>query len=207
MKIIRSEYEDYPQYRYIAGIDEAGRGPLAGPVVTAAVILDKDKPIQGLNDSKKLSAKKREELFNLIHQVAFDIQIAVVSPSQIDRMNILQATMYGMAKSINQLSPVPYFCLIDGNKIPDNLSFKAEAIIKGDANYFAIAAASIIAKVTRDRLMVRLHKDYPQYNFASNKGYPTQDHLKAIREHGITPHHRKSFRPVTQLTFSFLNEK
>ena len=206
MKEIRSEYVDFPEYRYIAGVDEAGRGPLAGPVVAAAVILDQNKTIEGLNDSKKLSPKKREELFNIIHKEAINVQVAVISPSIIDRVNILQATMQGMTKAICQLSPVPYFCLIDGNRLPDNLDFKAEAIVKGDSNYFAIAVASIIAKVTRDRLMVRLHKDYPVYNFASNKGYPTKEHLNAIKKYGITPHHRKSFSPVTQLTFNFFDD-
>lgn len=204
---IKSEYIDYTEFKNIAGVDEAGRGPLAGPVVTAAVILDPEKPIEGLNDSKKLSAKKREELFNIIHHEAINIQVAIISPSQIDRMNILQATMFGMNKAICKLSPVPQLCLIDGNRIPSQLKLEAEAIVKGDAKYCAITAASIIAKVTRDRLMVRLHKDYPVYNFASNKGYPTPDHLAAIRKHGITPHHRKSFSPVTQLTFNFLDDQ
>lgn len=181
----------------IAGVDEAGRGPLAGPVIAAAVILDRNNYPQGLNDSKKITPKRREALFDALMRSAH-VGVGEASPMVIDRINILQATYRAMSLAVHQLSPAPHHCLIDGNRLPP-LDMEATAIIKGDMKSLSIAAASIIAKVTRDRIMTRLHQSYPQYDWAKNKGYGTQAHLNAIHKHGPTPHHRMSFAPLNTL--------
>ncbi len=180
----------------IAGVDEAGRGPLAGPVVCAAVILAESHQILGLNDSKKLSAKQREKLFDAIQEQALAFSIVFVGPNEIDTYNILQATLLGMTRAIKQLIIAPSLALIDGNKIPLNLPCQAKAIIKGDSKEHCIMAASILAKVSRDRYMQSLHTSFPQYGFAQHKGYPTAQHINAINEYGICPEHRHSYAPV-----------
>ena len=179
----------------IAGVDEAGRGPLAGPVVAAAVILDDLKPIKGLNDSKKLTARTRERLFDEIHAKALCFCIAQASVEEIDTLNILHATMLAMRRAVEGLRLRPHKVLIDGNRIPI-LKMAAEAIVKGDAKVKAISAASILAKVHRDRLCLLLHEQHPQYGFDGHKGYPTPVHLAALRTHGACPEHRRSFAPV-----------
>jgi ribonuclease HII len=199
----KNQQADFGEYHYIAGVDEAGRGPLAGPVVVAAVILDSTANLPGLNDSKKLSAKKREELFQLIIQQAVAYKIIEVSPEKIDQINILQATLWGMEEAVLNLELAPQICLIDGNRMPARISDISRTIIKGDSKYASIAAASILAKVQRDRIMLDFDAKYPQYNFAANKGYPTREHLAAIRAHGITPIHRRSYKPVQQYCFDF----
>lgn len=201
--LFKNQAHFYLEHKIFAGVDEAGRGPLAGPVVIAAVILDKTTRIEGIDDSKKLSEKKRERLFKEITAKASDFQIIIVSPEKIDEINILQATLWGMEEAVFNLNKKPSLCLIDGNRLPKRISDRSEAVIKGDGKYASIAAASILAKVTRDRIMVKLHQEFPEYNFASNKGYPTPEHLKAIRTHGITKHHRKSYKPVQQYIFDF----
>ena len=180
----------------IAGVDEAGRGPLAGPVVCCAVILPASFHLLGLNDSKKLSAKQREKLFNEIQKQAVAFSIVFVGPKEIDSYNILQATLLGMTRAIEQLSIAPSLALIDGNKIPMNLPCSARAIIKGDSKEQCIMAASILAKVSRDRYMDALHTSFPQFGFAQHKGYPTAQHIKAINAHGVCPEHRKSYATV-----------
>lgn len=187
----------YPSYQLIAGVDEVGRGPLVGDVVTAAVILDPAKPIDGLNDSKKLSEKKREYFFDLIQEKALAFAIGRCSPSEIDEFNILQATMKAMQRAVAGLSVNPEFVLIDGNRCPQ-LAMPSQAVIKGDSLVAEISAASILAKVTRDREMAELDLRYPQYGFAKHKGYPTAQHLTALQEHGPLAEHRKSFKPVKQ---------
>ena len=179
----------------IAGVDEAGRGPLAGPVVAAAVILDDLKPIKGLNDSKKLTARTRERLFDEIHAKALCFCIAQASVEEIDTLNILHATMLAMRRAVEGLRLRPHKVLVDGNRIPI-LKMAAEAIVKGDAKVKAISAASILAKVHRDRLCLLLHEQHPQYGFDGHKGYPTPVHLAALRTHGACPEHRRSFAPV-----------
>jgi len=201
--ITAREQVDFANYRKIAGVDEAGRGPLAGPVVVAAVILPNHHTIVGLDDSKKLSAKKRDRLYNEIIQQAESYKIEIVSREKIDELNILQATLWGMEEAVLNLPQKPDFCLIDGNQMPQRIATISQTVIKGDGKYQSIAAASILAKVTRDRIMIELHKKYPEYNFLSNKGYPTKEHLQAMRLHGITPHHRRSYKPVQQYTFDF----
>ena len=182
----------------VAGVDEAGRGPLAGPVVVAAVILNPEIEIEGLNDSKKISEKKREELFEIIRETAIDWNVQIIPAKKIDEINILQATFLGMEKAVENLEIKPEICLIDGNQIPEKLKHCAKAIIKGDSRFASIAAASILAKVTRDRIMKKLHEKFPVYNFKKNKGYPTREHLKAISKYGIISAHRKSYRPVRE---------
>ena len=179
----------------VAGVDEAGRGPLAGPVVAAAVILDDLKPIKGLADSKAISALKRERLFDEIRAKALCCCIAEATPAEIDELNILQATMLAMRRAVEGLRLKPAKVLIDGNRIPV-LKIPAEAIVKGDAKVKAISAASILAKVHRDRLCLELHAQHPQYGFDGHKGYPTPEHLAALREHGACPQHRRTFGPV-----------
>ncbi len=182
----------------IAGVDEAGRGPLAGPVVAAAVILDPAKPIEGLADSKRLSAKKREILFQQIQSDALAWAIAQASVEEIDDINILQASLLAMRRAVLQLSTAPQRVLVDGNKCPD-LPYPCEAIIRGDDSVAAISAASILAKVSRDRQMVELEKAFPGYGFAQHKGYPTKAHRRVLKQIGISCHHRKSFSPVKEL--------
>jgi ribonuclease HII len=179
----------------IAGVDEAGRGPLAGPVVAAAVILDELHPIKGLADSKKLGLRTRERLFDEIRAKALCCSIAQASVEEIDALNILQATLLAMRRAVDGLRLRPHKVLVDGNRLPA-LKMPAEAIVKGDARVKAIAAASILAKVQRDRLCEGLHEQHPQYGFGGHKGYPTPAHLAALREHGACPQHRRSFAPV-----------
>lgn len=183
------------QYSLIAGVDEVGRGPLVGDVVTAAVILDPVSPILGLTDSKKLSEKKREALFDVIIQHALCFSIGRASPKEIDEINILHATMLAMTRAVDGLKVLPDFVRADGNRCP-KWQYASEAIVKGDLLHAEISAASIIAKVTRDREMAILHEKYPQYGFAKHKGYPTKLHVEALQQHGPTPHHRFSFKPV-----------
>lgn len=179
----------------VAGIDEVGRGPLVGDVVAAAVILDSNKPIPGLTDSKKLSEKKREA-FNLqIRERALTFGIGVATPEEIDELNILHATMLAMQRAVAQLSPVPEFARIDGNRCPA-LPCPAEAIVKGDLTVPEISAASILAKVYRDHQMLELHQQYPEYGFDRHKGYPTKAHFEALARFGVLPQHRRSFAPV-----------
>jgi len=182
----------------IAGVDEAGRGPLAGPVVAAAVILDDLHPIKGLNDSKKLSPARRERLYDEIRAKALCCAIAEASVEEIDTLNILQATMLAMRRAVEGLRLKPAKVLVDGNRLPV-LKIAAEAIVKGDAKVKAISAASILAKVYRDRLCLALHEQHPQYGFDGHKGYPTPEHLAALREHGACPQHRRSFAPVREV--------
>jgi len=180
--------------RLVAGVDEAGRGPLAGPVVAAAVILNPDHVPDGLNDSKKLSEPARDALFAEILATA-DIGVGVADVARIDEMNILWATMWAMAQAIGDLEHKPDLALIDGNRCP-KLDCPADAIVKGDAKSVSIAAASIVAKVTRDRIMASLDLQLPEYGFARHKGYGTAFHLEMLKIHGPTPHHRSSFAPV-----------
>ena len=182
----------------VVGVDEAGRGPLAGPVVAAAVILDDLNPIVGLNDSKKLSERKREQLFLEIKAKALCFSIAQASVQEIDDINILQATMLAMQRAVAGLRLKPVKALIDGNRIP-KLDVMAEAIVQGDAHVNCIAAASILAKVTRDHYMCELHTQFPNYGFAGHKGYGTAAHLAALRSHGACEHHRRTFSPVLAL--------
>lgn len=181
----------------VAGVDEAGRGPLAGPVVAAAVILDERNPIRGLADSKKLSALRREKLFDEIRAKALCFSIAQASVEEIDRLNILQATLLAMRRAVEGLRLKPARVLVDGNRIPV-LDIVAEAIVKGDALIPAISAASILAKVHRDRWCAELHLQYPQYGFAGHKGYGTLEHMAALRAYGACPEHRQSFAPVRE---------
>lgn len=188
-----SNYErEYSYFDYICGIDEAGRGPLAGPVVAAAVILDKDKEILFLNDSKKLSEKKRNELFDEINDKAFAVGVGIVDEKEIDEINILQATYKAMRLAISNLNIKPQILLNDAVIIPE-VDIKQVDIIKGDAKSISIAAASIIAKVTRDRIMCGYHEIYPEYDFLKHKGYGTKKHIDAIKEYGICDIHRKTF--------------
>ena len=194
---MQSTFEFSETGTWVAGVDEVGRGPLAGPVVTAAVILDPENPISGLADSKVLSEKRREILFEEIQQKAIAWAIGRAEVEEIDEINILQATMLAMQRAVAGLSPQPEHVLVDGNRCPA-LPCSAEAIIKGDGRVPAISAASIIAKVTRDREMVLLDRQYPGYGLAGHKGYPTKAHVAALQELGVTPIHRRSFSPVRQ---------
>jgi ribonuclease HII len=182
----------------IAGVDEVGRGPLAGPVVAAAVILDPARPIAGLADSKKLSEARREALAEEIREKALAWALGRCEPQEIDRLNILQASLLAMRRAVLALDPAPEHALIDGNRCPE-LPCTAEAIVKGDATEPAISAASILAKVVRDREMVALDRAFPDYGFAGHKGYPTADHLAALERVGPCAHHRQSFAPVRRL--------
>ncbi|MBO7612104.1 MAG: ribonuclease HII [Elusimicrobia bacterium] len=181
---------------FVSGVDEAGRGPLAGPVVAAAVILPKDILIDGVNDSKKLTENKRKVLFEEIKQKAFSYGIGIVDSKTIDEINILQATFLAMTKAIEQLSVTPDLVLIDGNHTVRNLKLKQQAIVSGDAKSACIACASILAKVTRDNMMYEYAKQYPQYNFEKHKGYGTKAHLEAIQKYGPCPIHRMTFAPL-----------
>ncbi|MDE1221082.1 ribonuclease HII [Vibrio aestuarianus] len=190
---------EYPQgYHLIAGVDEVGRGPLVGDVVTAAVILDPSNPIAGLNDSKKLSEKKRLALFPEIQQKALAWSIGRCSPAEIDELNILQATMVAMQRAIAGLHIQPDLALIDGNRVP-KLPMDGVAVVKGDMRVAEISAASIIAKVVRDQEMEALDKQHPQFGFAQHKGYPTKAHFAAIEQYGVIAEHRKSFKPVKRV--------
>ncbi|KAB2825558.1 ribonuclease HII [Aliivibrio finisterrensis] len=190
---------EYPEgYQLFAGVDEVGRGPLVGAVVTAAVILDPNNPIEGLTDSKKLTDKKRELLFPEIQEKALAWSLGRCEAHEIDELNILQATMVAMQRAIAGLKITPDFALIDGNKVPD-LPMAGLAVVKGDLRVQEISAASIIAKVTRDREMEELDKEFPQYGFAKHKGYPTKAHFAAIEEHGVIAEHRRSFKPVKRV--------
>ena len=182
----------------MAGVDEAGRGPLAGPVVAAAVILDELNPIKGLADSKKLTALRREALYDEIRAKALCCSIALATAEEIDSLNILQATMLAMKRAVEGLRLKPHKVLVDGNRLP-TLIILAEAIVKGDALVPSISAASILAKVYRDRWCAQFHLEYPQYGFAGHKGYGTAAHLAALRLHGACPQHRRSFAPVAEV--------
>ena len=181
---------------YIAGVDEAGRGPLVGSVVAAAVILDPLRPIEGLNDSKKLTEKKREKLFIEIQEKALAWCVAEASHTEIDELNILQATFLAMRRAVDGLQITPHKVLVDGNQIPKGISIACEAIVGGDATHAEISAASILAKVTRDRDMKALDLEFPQYGFAKHKGYPTKAHFAAIEAYGVITQHRRSYAPV-----------
>ncbi|PSW06986.1 ribonuclease HII [Photobacterium rosenbergii] len=189
---------EYPVATCIAGVDEVGRGPLVGAVVTAAVILDPANPIEGLTDSKKLTEKKRNLLFDEIKEKALAWSLGRCEPEEIDQLNILQATMVAMQRAVAGLSVQPDFVLVDGNRIPE-LPMAAQAVVKGDLRVAEISAASILAKVTRDREMEVLDAEYPQYGFAKHKGYPTKAHFEALAEHGAIEQHRKSFKPVKRI--------
>ena len=182
----------------VAGVDEAGRGPLAGPVAVAAVVLDPARPIAGLNDSKQLSEARREALYPQIIEQAAAFHIVLVSAAQIDRLNILQATFQGMRHAVAGVAHVARSALIDGNKVPPGLCLPGQFLIGGDGKDAAIAAASILAKVSRDRYLLQLHQRYPHYGFDRHKGYGTAVHLQALAEHGPCPEHRHSFAPVRQ---------
>ncbi|MBD3670714.1 MAG: ribonuclease HII [Gammaproteobacteria bacterium] len=182
----------------VAGVDEVGRGPLAGPVVAAAVILDPSRPIAGLTDSKKLTERRREALYEEIQAKALAWAIGRAEVGEIDRINILQASLLAMSRAVEGLEPAPQHALVDGNKIP-TLPCSAEAIIKGDLTEPCISAASILAKVTRDREMVEMDSRYPGYGLASHKGYPSKQHLLALEELGVSQIHRRSFAPVKKL--------
>ena len=185
----------------VAGVDEVGRGPLCGPVVAASVILNPAHPIEGLNDSKKLSEKRREELFDVICQDALAWSLGRADVAEIDELNILHATMLAMQRAVEGLSVKPELAYIDGNRCP-KLSCRAEAIVKGDSRVPEIAAASIIAKVTRDREMLVMDREWPGYGIAGHKGYPTKVHMEALRRLGPAPIHRRSFKPVRELICS-----
>ena len=182
----------------VAGVDEAGRGPLAGPVVAAAVILDDLKPIPGLADSKTLSARQRERLSEAIHARALCFSVAQASVEEIDQLNILQATLLAMRRAVMGLRLKPHKVLVDGNRLP-TLDIMAEAVVQGDRKVPAISAASILAKVARDRWCLEIDAEYPLYGFAAHKGYGTAQHLAALQRHGATPWHRRSFSPVAQV--------
>jgi ribonuclease HII len=184
-----------PQNFLVAGVDEAGRGPLAGPVVAAAVILDPLRPIDGLADSKILSERKRDSLFEIIKAVALSWSVGIASVEDIDEFNILQATLLAMQRAVNGLAIQPDEVLIDGNCLPD-LLIPAQAIVKGDSKVKVISAASIVAKVARDRIMVDYHKKYPDFSFHKHKGYGTGQHITEIEQFGFLPIHRKTFNPV-----------
>ncbi|HEY0282041.1 MAG TPA: ribonuclease HII [Rhizomicrobium sp.] len=179
----------------VAGVDEAGRGPLAGPVVAAAVIFEKKRIPNGLDDSKKLTPRRREELYAQIYKFAVAVGVGEASVDEIDLVNIRQATHLAMLRAVRALAPAPAFALVDGNDAPA-LPCPCQTIIGGDGRSVSIAAASIIAKVTRDRMMAALHELHPEYGWAGNKGYGTEAHLLALKRYGATPHHRRSFAPV-----------
>jgi ribonuclease HII len=213
MDMLRYEKEAWKSgLFFIAGVDEAGRGPLAGPVVAAAVAFDREpletggaEAFAGLTDSKALTAKRRGMFFEQLQTCSFArIGCAVIGPDIIDEINILRATWKAMAEAVAQISPKPDLALVDGNPVR-GLFCKSQSIVKGDAQSLSIAAASVIAKVTRDRLMTELDTQFPQYGFAQHKGYGTAAHLAAIRRHGPSPHHRKTFRPVSDLSQGELN--
>ncbi len=180
-------------YTAVCGVDEAGRGPLAGPVFAAAVILPYDCEIEGLNDSKKLSEKKRELLFDIIKEKAIAYSVAQASVEEIEEFNILKATFLAMNRAIESLPVAADFAIVDGNRIPDNIGVDCQTLVKGDSKSMSVAAASILAKVSRDKLLLEYDKQYPQYNFKKHKGYGTKEHYEAIKAYGICEIHRKSF--------------
>lgn len=188
----------YSLEEIICGVDEAGRGPLAGPVFAAAVILDRERPIPGLRDSKKLNEARRDELAPLIREHAIAWAVAQASEAEIDKLNILQASLLAMKRAVYALSTVPTLALIDGNKCPV-MRIQSIAIVEGDDKIESISAASILAKTARDAALVKLHKKYPQYGFDQHKGYGTALHLERLREHGASPVHRRSFAPVREV--------
>lgn len=181
-------------HRFVAGVDEAGRGCLAGPVVAAAVILPPDAVLPGLDDSKRLTPQQRDRLFGAIHREALAVGVGACSPAEIDRLNILQAALEAMRRAVRDLVLAPDHLLVDGNQRLGTVPWPHEPVVKGDARSLSIAAASVVAKVTRDRAMTRLHEDFPQYGWHGHKGYPTAAHYAALAEHGPSPHHRRSFR-------------
>lgn len=195
---MRHEQRHWQMHQWVAGVDEAGRGPLAGPVVAAAVMFEQGfvplRELRSVTDSKKLSADERAELAAAIRKAAVAIGIGVVEADTIDRLNILQATFLAMSQAIEQLSPCPEFLFIDGNRFKSVLPIPFQTVVKGDATVFSIAAASIIAKVHRDTLMTELDAKFPEYGFAQHFGYPTPEHIEAIRKYGRSPQHRKSFK-------------
>lgn len=198
MDMLKYEHELNEQgIKLIAGVDEVGRGPLCGPVVTCACILPEDYHLDGLNDSKKVSEKKREKLYEILIKDAISYSIGMSSPKRIDEINILEATKEAMISAINNLSVKPEHVLIDAVKL--NLDVPSTSIIKGDANSSSIAAASIIAKVTRDRMMYELDKEYPEYGYASHKGYPTKKHIEAVKQYGVKDFYRMTFTPINEL--------
>lgn len=184
----------------VCGIDEAGRGPWAGPVVASAVILNSAQIPDGLNDSKKLTAKRRDALFDVIKETA-QVGVGIATVQEIDELNILQATFLAMRRAVEDLPQPPDYALIDGNKIPPHLSCNAEAIVKGDGRSLSIAAASIIAKVTRDRIMVTLAQQFPGYGWERNAGYGVKAHQEGLNRLGVTPHHRVSFKPIHKMLY------
>jgi ribonuclease HII len=196
VKALNAETYQRPQVQLICGVDEVGRGPLVGAVVTAAVILDPNNPIVGLNDSKKLSEKKRLQLAEEIKAKALSWSLGRAEVHEIDSLNILHATMLAMTRAVQGLDIKPEWALIDGNRVPKDIGVQASAVVKGDALVPEISAASILAKVARDEEMQQLDAAYPQYGFAGHKGYPTAEHLAAIKIHGVINQHRRSFKPV-----------
>ena len=184
-------------YKLIGGIDEVGRGPLVGPVVTACVILPEDFALDGLTDSKKLSEKKRDMFYDIIMEKAISVGIGIMDEDEIDKVNIYEATKLAMYQAVDNMSVKPDYILIEAMRL-DKLDVPSTSIIKGDLKSITISAASVIAKVTRDRMMYELDKKYPMYKFAKNKGYPTKDHIEAIVKYGILKEHRKTFKPVTE---------
>jgi ribonuclease HII len=199
-----SEYRHFPDYKKIIGIDEAGRGPIAGPVVVASVIMPKNSSIPGLNDSKKLTAKKRAELYKEIKSCALYYEYRVIEHTIIDEINILQATFQGMNELVTAFLSSSYLALIDGPYLPkkeydEPCSLILKSVVRGDSTYQCIAAASIVAKVGRDSIMDNYHEKFPQYDFIHNKGYPTKKHKQALAQFGVCPIHRKSFAPVKEM--------
>lgn len=204
MNLLEYETELYNQgINLIAGVDEVGRGPLCGPVVTCACILPKNYTLEGLNDSKKISEKKREKLYEILVKDAVSYSIGVSSPERIDEINILEATKEAMIKAINELKIKPEHVLIDAVKL--KIDIPSTSIIKGDAKSASIAAASIIAKVTRDRMMYELDKEYPEYGYASHKGYPTKKHIEAVKKYGVKDFYRMTFTPINELVKDNVN--
>jgi len=191
-------------YARICGVDEVGRGPLAGPVVAAAVVLDPNNIPDGLNDSKQVTAKRRDALFDILNECA-DVGIAEASVEEIEQHNILRASHIAMVRAVSKLQTPADFALIDGNQVPRGLNIPSGTLVKGDTRSLSIAAASIVAKVWRDRLMVTLSQQYPHYGWATNAGYPTKEHKAGLKSHGATPHHRRTFPPVHNILWQEKN--
>jgi ribonuclease HII len=196
--MMQTQEFNFGEHSLCAGVDEVGRGPLVGDVVAAAVILDPNQPIEGLMDSKKLSEKRRESLSIEIKEKALCWSLAVATPQEIDQLNILHATLLAMKRAVMGLSQAPNHVYVDGNRCPE-IPYSVEAVVKGDSKIAAISAASIIAKVYRDHQMLELDAQFPQYQFAKHKGYPTPAHLQLLKEHGVLPEYRRSFAPVRRL--------